>query len=373
MDAIVIGAGPAGLACGACLKRQGFDVELLDRAQQVGARWRGHYESLRLHTSRGRSGLPGLAMPRTFPRYPTRAQVVDYLESYARYFELEPVFGAEIRRVEKSGERWRVTGSMGERMADVVVFATGINDRPRQPVIVGLDEFIGPVVHSSGYRNPEALPGKRVLVVGFGNSGADIALDLIAAGRDVQIVVRSPVNILPKELLGVPITSFELLTRLLPYRWADRLVAPLLRAAVGRPEDYGLMAHAKGPAARVIEDGRIPMIDTGALAAIREGKLVLRPGLERFEGQVARFVDGVGVEFDAVVLATGYQHDLRSLLPGLPGVLDAAGRPRLSGQRTAERGLYFCSYIVSANGQLKQAGREAEAIARDAAEALRRR
>ncbi|WP_068309202.1 flavin-containing monooxygenase [Aliiruegeria sabulilitoris] len=372
MDAIVIGAGPAGLACGACLKRQGFDVELLDRAQQVGARWRGHYDSLQLHTSRGRSGLPGLAMPRTYPRYPTRAQVVEYLESYARHFELEPVFGAEIRRVEKSGERWRVTGSMGERMADVVVFATGINDRPRQPVIVGLEEFDGPVVHSSCYRNPEALPGQRVLVVGFGNSGADIALDLIAAGRDVQIVVRSPVNILPKELLGVPITSFELLTRLLPYRWADRLVAPLLRAAVGRPEDFGLVAHSKGPAARVIEDGRIPMIDTGALAAIREGKLILRPGLERFEGQVARFVDGLGVEFDAVVLATGYQLDLRSLLPGLPGVLDAAGRPLASGRRTAERGLYFCSYVVSANGQLKQAGREAEAIARDAAEMVRR-
>lgn len=367
MRAIVIGAGPAGLACSACLKKQGIEVDLLERATEIGARWRGHYDSLHLHTSRARSALPGMKMPRNWPRYPSRDQLVTYLEDYAARFDLAPLFGADVRRIEREDGLWHVSGSMGSLRAEVVVLATGVNDRPRRPEIAGLDGFSGPVLHSSSYQRPEDLPGQRVLVMGFGNSGGDIALELARAGRNVSLVVRSPVNILPKELLGIPITSFGLLTRLLPYRWADRLTMPLLKAAIGRPQDYGLTASPKGPAAQVIEDRRIPLIDMGVLAAIKAGEVTLRPAVEQFEGQVVRFADGTGRDVDAVVFATGYQIDLRPLLPGIGEVLDAAGRPLVSGGRSAAPGLYFCSFVVSANGQLRQIGLEAQAIARDVA------
>ncbi|RYH10358.1 NAD(P)/FAD-dependent oxidoreductase [Tropicimonas sp. IMCC6043] len=371
MRAIVIGAGPAGLASAACLKRRGFEVEMLERAGAIGARWRQHYESLRLHTSRARSSLPGLKMPRQWPRYVSRAQLVDYLDDYAAHFDLHPTFGAEVRRVSRELGGWCVAGSMGEREAEVVVFASGVNDRPRRPEIAGLESFPGTVLHSSDYRRPADLPGQRVLILGFGNSAGDIALDMLGDGRDVAMVVRSPVNIAPRELLGIPITSFELLTRLLPYRLADRLTAPILRAAIGSPEEYGLVSRDKGPAAQVIEDGRIPLIDMGILAEIRAGRVTLRPALRELEGSVARFADGTGYEIDALLLATGYQLDLRPLLPGIGDVLDAVGRPLVSGGRTAATGLYFCSYVVSANGQLRQMSREAEAIARDAAQVFR--
>lgn len=364
MQTIVIGAGPAGLAAASCLVRRGVDTGILERADAVGSSWRNHYRRLHLHTARGRSGLPHHPMPARYGRYPSRTDMIEYLEDYAAHFGLQPRYGVTVRAVRPAEGRWRVMHDHGDDTADAVVFATGLNGRPYRADLPGIDSFPGRVLHSCEYDRPDPLVPGRVLVVGFGNSGGEIALDLAEAGAEVTLSVRGPVNILPKELFGVPITSMGLLRKILPYRTVDALTAPLLRSKIGRPEDYGLVSAGKGPAAQVIEDGRIPLIDIGTLAAIRGGKITVQPGIDAVEGGTVRFTDGRTGEFDTILLATGYRTDLRDMLPETPEVLDPAGRPLVSGGETAARGLYFCSYHASADGQLRQSGIEAETIAR---------
>lgn len=365
--AIVIGAGPTGLAVAACLKDAGAEAIILEREETVGSSWRSHYDCLHLHTVRGRSGLPGMPFPPGTGRYPSRAEVVSYLEDYARAKGLAPQFGCAVTGVQSDGARWHVTHSGGTATGDIVVMCTGLNGTPRLPGWAG--GFDGPVVHSSDYRNPAPFADSRVLVVGFGNSGGDIALDLARAGVAVALSVRGPVNILPKELLGVPITSFGRMSQLLGPRMADRLTAPILRAAIGRPEDYGLTSAAKGPAAMVAEDGRIPLIDMGVLDAIRDGSVLARPGVAAAEGREVCFADGSLATFDAVIAATGYEVDLRPLLGEACPALDHKGRPRVSGGPTAMRGLYFCSYRATSDGQLRASSMEAQAIAAHIADA----
>src|SRR5689334_8648656 len=171
-DAIIIGAGPAGLACAAALKARGLSATVLEKAGTIGAVWRRHYDRLHLHTDRGHSGLPGLPMPHDYPRYPSRAQLVAYLEAYARQFDIRPRFDTVVSRVAREGRDWRVESAGGESIsARIVIVATGIADAPYRPSWPGMEAFQGDIIHSSDYRNPVAFAGKRVLVVGFGNSG----------------------------------------------------------------------------------------------------------------------------------------------------------------------------------------------------------
>lgn len=362
MRVVVIGAGPAGLAVAAVAAGAGHDPVILERADRIAPAWHRHYDRLHLHTPRSRSGLPGLAMPSGWPRYPSRGQVLEYLKDYARHFGLEPRFGAEVSGVRPAGPGWTVTHSQGTETAAAVVLATGLAGQPHRPAWPGLEGFPGPVLHASEYRNPQGLRGERLLVVGFGNSGGEIALDLAEAGRAVDLVVRGPVNLLPRELFGVPIVSFGLLQKLLPYRVADALTAPVLRLAMGNYRRLGLEKAAKGPVSQIREDGRVPLIDIGTLAAIRQGLIRVRPGIARIDGGAVIFADGAIGHYDAIVLATGYKVDLRPMLPDVAGVLDPSGRPVTCGAPTAQAGLFFCGYRASPAGQLLAIGQEARAI-----------
>jgi len=363
MKVIVIGAGPAGLASAVCAQKAGAEVTLLEKSDSVGSSWRGHYTRLKLHTVKARSGLPHMPMPKHVPRFPTRADMVAYLDSYAKAFALNPEFNTTVKTVRPMGTGWRVEHDHGVAEADAVIFATGLNGTVYKPELPG--QFAGPVLHSSEYESGDAFAGQRVLVVGFGNSGGDIAVDLAEAGAEVTLSVRGPVNILPHNLFGIPITSLGGLRRIMPYRWADALTAPILRAKIGRPEQYGLQSAGKGPAAQVIEDGRVPLIDHGTLAAIKAGRVAVKPGIARVDLGSVLFVDETSEDFDAIILCTGYRTDLRDVLPDSPHVLDAKGSPLVSGGETGARGLYFCSYKASADGQLRQTGIEAKAIAVD--------
>jgi pyridine nucleotide-disulfide oxidoreductase len=363
-QALIIGAGPAGLACAVALRQAGIEALILEKATSVGASWRGHYDRLHLHTHRRHSGLPGLPMPASYPAYPSRDQVISYLEAYAAHFGLAPRFGCEVRDIHRQGNMWYVQATDAATMtAPLVVIATGIAAAPLRPDWPGLDGYTGEILHSSAYKNPAPFAGKRVLVIGFGNSGGEIALDLANAGINVALSQRSPVQVLPLDLLGFPILSWSILYSRLPARLVDAINAPIIRLAVGDIERLGLRRATKGPRQMVEEDGRIPLIDIGTLAKIRDGAIAMRQGIRQFTGDSVEFADGRRETFDAVILATGFKTNLGKLLSNVANVIDANERPFACGAPMAEPGLYFCGQIISATGQLREISREAQAIA----------
>ena len=362
-DAIIVGAGPAGLACAAMLGRAGLAATVIEKADRVGSAWRCHYDRLHLHTDRRHSGLPGMPMPVSYPTYPSRAQVVAYLEAYAAHFDIRPRFGTMVSSLAREGAHWSVGTDRGAMRAPVVIVATGMAASPVRPSWPGEDAFEGGIVHSSAYRNPVPYRDKRVLVVGFGNSGGEIALDLAQAGVEVALAVRSPVHVLPRDLLGIPIIAWAILYGPLPARLVDAINAPVLRLAVGRIEDLGLRRAAGGPRRAVEETGRVPIFDVGTLSGIRDGSITVRGDIDRLTPRGVAFRDGAHESFDALVLATGFRSDLRPLLPTVAGVLDDAGRPLATGRTTRAPGLYFCGHLTSPTGQLRAIHFEAERIA----------
>src|SRR3954447_12522807 len=206
-DATVIGAGPAGLAAAAMLRRRGVDTVVIDRAPAVAASWRAHYDRLHLHTVRWMSGLPGLRIPRSYGRWVSRNHVIAYLESYAAHHELELMLGTEVTGLSRgSSGGWELALGGGDVLpADNVVVATGYNNTPLMPDYPGREGFTGELLHASSYRNAEPYRARDVLVVGSGNTGAEIAVDLVEGGaRRVRLAVRTPPNIVRRQLFGTP-------------------------------------------------------------------------------------------------------------------------------------------------------------------------
>lgn len=365
-DVVVIGAGPAGLALGACLKQHGLDAVILDREETIASAWRRHYDRLHLHTDKKRSHLPMRPFPADAPRYVPRQQVVEYLDTYAQDFGLTPRLKCSVQTVTPISGGWRLETSDRVIETRAVVAATGVSQQPKSGDWPGLSHFPGLVLHSRDYQRPADLPGQRVLVIGFGNSGGEIAIDLVEAGKQVDLVVRGAVNLLPRELFGQPIGNFGILQKILPYKIADLLTAPVLKAKLGNYAKYGLKKSPKGPIAQVREDGRVPLIDLGTLDLIKQGRIKVRPGLDRFTGETVHFVDGTIGDYDAILMATGYNVDLRKMFPESLQVLDAEGRPKRSAQQLAP-GLWFCSYHTVPNGQLKEISLQAPKIASDVA------
>jgi cation diffusion facilitator CzcD-associated flavoprotein CzcO len=195
-EAAVIGAGPAGLAAAAMLNSKGIDTVVIEEADEVGASWSRHYDRLHLHTVRWLSGLPGLPIPRAYGKWVARDDVRRYLRTYAEHHRLRVDLNTRVTSLERQEDGWLLTTSDKPANVDTVVIATGYNRVPFLPGWSGLDNFAGELLHSSRYRNPRPFVGRTVLVVGTGNSGAEIAADLVEGGAgSVWLAVRTPPNI----------------------------------------------------------------------------------------------------------------------------------------------------------------------------------
>lgn len=365
---VIVGAGPAGLACAAALRTNGRSALIFERADNLAASWRGHYDRLHLHTAKAHSGLPGMPMPMEFPRYPSRLQVIDYLEAYARANDLSIRFGRSVVRIQRSRD-WIVETNDGDAFeAETVVIATGLSNVPLRPVWRGQESFTGKLLHSSAFSSAQALDVGRVLIVGFGNSAGEIALECAEAGLDVGMSVRGPVNIVPLEMFGIPTATIAIAQQHFPCSLVDAVNAPLLRLRYRDMERLGLQKSASGPLTSIVEKNRTPLIDIGTMAKIRAGKIRIYPGIESSDRQQMHFADGRSADFDAIILATGYRPSLETIVPDFDWRFQGADRPKRGELQPGNDGLYFCGFNTVSTGLLRQIAIEAVDIARSIAE-----
>jgi putative flavoprotein involved in K+ transport len=370
-DAIVIGAGPGGLAAAAALHRRGVRTLVLERSDAVGASWRRHYDRLHLHTTRRLSSLPGFAIPRAYGRWVGRDNVVRYLEQYAEAHGLDIVTGIEVARIERAADGphpggWALPATGGRRLtARNVVIATGYNHTPRVPDWPGRDTYEGELLHAAHYRNGKPYEGRDVLVVGVGNTGAEIAVDLAESGAArVRLAVRTPPHIMRRSTAGWPAQRTGILVRRLPTGLVD-LIAPYVeRISVPDLSEYGLPRPDNGLYSRV-RDGSIPVQDVGLIAAVQSRKVEPVPAVEGFDGREVLLADGSRITPDVMIAATGYRNGLEPLVGHL-GVLNERGRPTAHGSRTPKEapGLFFTGYTNPISGMFREMAIDAERIAK---------
>ena len=361
-NTIVIGAGPAGLAVGACLQRAGIQSIILEQSSKVASAWHRHYDRLHLHTDKKNSELPYVPFPREYPRYISRTQLIEYLETYARKLQLDIRFYQQVLSACYENEQWKIQTQDKLYRSPILVIAAGYTREPNIPNWPGQNSFTGRVIHSSQYKNGEPFKGERILVVGFGNSGGEIAIDLWEHGAHPSLAVRNAVNVIPRELFGIPILSIGIVQGRMPPKLADAINAPILRAVIGDLTKYGFRKLPYGPATQIRQDKHIPLIDIGTMKLIQESYVTIHPGVKEFTADGVIFMDGKQAQFDAVILATGYRPQVNAFLHGASNTHDEAGTPSSSGRETSMPGLYFCGYYVSPTGMLREIGIEARQI-----------
>ncbi|MGI5139074.1 flavin-containing monooxygenase [Streptomyces sp. CA-106110] len=367
----VIGGGPGGLAAAYALRARGLRAVVLEKSDRVAASWRRHYDRLHLHTTRRLSALPGLAMPRSFGRWVSRDNVVRYLEKYSEHHQLEIVTGVEVSRVEPApdGIGWLLHATGGRELTgSAVVVATGYNHTPRVPDWPGRGAYTGELLHAGQYRNAKPYAGRDVLVVGVGNTGAEIAVDLVEGGASrVRLSVRTAPHIVRRSTAGWAAQFTGILVRRLPVRLVDRMAVPMAKISVPDLSEHGLPRPGTGLYSRVNE-GSIPVQDVGLIDAVRKGRVEVVAAVEAFEDGKVVLADGSRIEPEAVIAATGYVRALEELVGHL-GALDARGKPVVHGARSprAAPGLYFTGFTNPISGMFRELAVDARKIAKAAA------
>lgn len=365
---VVIGAGATGLACARALARRGIRAVVLEQGDGVGTAWRKRYRVLRLNSGRGFSALPGRRYPRGTPAFPTRDDVIRYLDDYRAHHDLDVRTGTEVTRIDSDNGRWRVTTDAGEWSTSQVLVATGLMNRPVLPAPLA-DRSSVPVVHSADYVDAAPYRDRDVLVVGAGSSGFEIAHDLVRGGAErVLLSVRTPPNMLPRAVAGMPGDPAVLVLLRLPPRFADAQVRLLRRITIGDLAPYGLPVPDEGPFARLRRDGDNPaVVDPEAVQDVRAGRVEVVPAVAQVGEEQVRLTDGTDLSVDAVVAATGFRPGLEPLVGHL-GVLAEDGVPIARDQQAALPGLRFVNFGL-VPGLLRTAGprarRSAAAVARE--------
>jgi putative flavoprotein involved in K+ transport len=307
-DAIVIGAGQAGLATGYHLKQAGVRFLILEADRQPGGSWPRYYDNLTLFSPARYSGLPGLPFPGDPDRYPTRDEVVSYLRGYATRFDLPVIADAKVQQVERSESLFLLRTAKAAYRSRTLVGASGSFYAPNLPRLPGQDRFRGTILHSAIYRHPAPFKGQRVIVVGAANSAVQIAAEL-AGVANVTLATREPVRFVPQRLLGCDFHCWV--------QWTGLDYLPWLK------------------------DQSTPVLDPGkyrkALAAKKPDQ---RRMFVRFTEEGVEWPEGEREPVEAVIFATGFRPNFPYLAE--IGALDAAGKPQhRKGVSSVVPGLYF--------------------------------
>ncbi|MFD7504338.1 flavin-containing monooxygenase [Streptomyces sp. NPDC059850] len=342
----IVGSGAAGLSALNVLTERGYEVDCYEKSDRVGGHWNTDYDALHLITSRDQTTFEGFPMPEDYPYFPRRDQIRDYIASYARTRGLERriSFNTEVvsvTPVETEGPvgsaGWNVATSHGAGVYDGVLVANGHLWDPKVPSVPG--SFAGKQIHSSGYQNVGDIEGTRVLVVGAGNSGCDLAVDVAQHRLEADIVVRHGTYFQPKMYFGRPRQELGFMAEFSPSE-QDLIARLLARVSIGRNADYpGLPV----PRHRALADGPAVVNDL-LLYWIHHGRVgVVGHGVERFDGHTAHFTDGSAKDYDTILWATGFHPTLPFLDEEL--VPRREGRPLRYGGGIVPQGLERLYYI----------------------------
>ncbi|KAJ1393510.1 Pyridine nucleotide-disulfide oxidoreductase, class-II [Sesbania bispinosa] len=302
---VIVGGGPSGLATAACLKEKGIPSLIIERAHCLASMWQlKTYDRLCLHLPKQFCQLPLMPFPNNFPSYPTKQQFLSYLKAYADRFDIKPLFSKTVVSADFDHRCgfWRVKTTstppqeeeeITEYVCQWLIVATGENAEEIVPQIEGMDEFEGPILHSSAYKSGSVFCGKRVLVVGCGNSGMELCLDLCDHNAHPSLVVRDTVHILPQHMFGKSTFGLSMsLLKCFPICLVDKFLLLMSHLMLGDTAQFGLNRPKIGPLQLKNLSGKTPVLDVGTLALIKSGKIKVCRGIKQVTQHAVEFVDG---------------------------------------------------------------------------------
>ncbi|MED6155266.1 hypothetical protein PIB30_003448 [Stylosanthes scabra] len=317
---IVVGAGPSGLSAAACLTKKSIPYILLEREDCSASLWKKHtYDRLHLHLSKHLCQLPHMPFPPSSPSYVPRNQFLAYLDSYVAHFAISPLYRrtVEFAEYDEVAKSWRVkarngdSGEVEEYVGRFLVVATGETTDPFVPQVEGLGSFPGKVIHSTEFKSGKGFEGQHVLVVGSGNSGMEIALDLVNHGAITSIVVRSPVHIVSRGMANMGLY----LLKYVGLNTVDTLLVILSKLVYGDMSKFGIGRPKEGPFYMKVKYGKYPIIDVGTSQKIKSGEIKVLPAeIESVRGKDVTFKNGQLHPFDSIIFCTGFKRSTHKWL-----------------------------------------------------------
>ncbi len=360
---VIIGAGPAGLAVASRFRQANIDFEIIEQASTVAPTWHQHYDRLHLHTVKEYSALPHFPFDDSFPQYIPREDLAAYYVDCAKKMQLETHFNTSVTSVKKIGANWSIqTNKDISFETKNVIIATGFNRVPHRPTFKNEAEFEGTIVHSRDYKNPTPFLGKQVLIIGMGNTGAEIALDMVEQGVQPYLSVRSPINVVPRDFLGRPIQKTARLLRKLPYWLGDRIGLISQYFAIGDLSSYGIEKPDLPPATQLREHGKTPVIDLGTVKEIKAGTIKVVSDIQEFAKDGVVLKNGTSLKVEVIILATGYRAKLEDFLINVSNLLNEKGLPSSPIASGINKGLYFVGFDAYANGILNSIFDDSETV-----------
>ncbi|KAE9598267.1 hypothetical protein Lal_00004029 [Lupinus albus] len=330
---IVVGAGPSGISAAACFTKQSIPHIILEREDCFASLWKKYsYDRVHLHLNKKFCELPYKPFPHSYPSYVPKKQFLQYLDDYVSHFRINPLYRrtVEMAEFDEGAQKWRVearngdNGEVEEYYGKFLVVATGETSDPFVPEIEGLSSFTGKVIHSTGFKSGKEFKDEHVLVVGSGNSGMEIALDLVNHGAKTSILVRSPVHFLSREMVNLGL----FLLKYLSLSIVDSLMVMLSRIVYGNVTTYGIYRPNEGPFYMKVKYGKYPVIDIGTYTKIKSQELkVLPEEIESVRGKDVLFKNNELHSFDSIVFCTGFKRSTHKWLKGDNYLLNDDGFP----------------------------------------------
>ncbi|XP_050236203.1 probable indole-3-pyruvate monooxygenase YUCCA10 [Mercurialis annua] len=366
--AIIVGAGPSGLAASACLNLHSIPHIILDREDCFASLWQRYsYDRLHLHLKKRFSQLLHFPHPSSFPSYIPKDQFIQYLNDFISHFNISPLYNrlVESASFDQEIKKWTVkaknvnSGEDEVYSARFLIVATGEACDPFVPDVEGLGSFNGEVFHSTKYKNGKAYRDKNVLVVGSGNSGMEIALDLANHGAKTSIVVRSPVHIIPREMASLGLAMLKYFS----LRFVDSLLVLASKIVYGDMSKYGIIRATEGPFFSAFAYGKYPIINTGTFSKIKSGEIQVLPALESIRGNEAVFKNGSSHSFDTIIFCTAFKRSTSQWLKD-DNLLNENGLSKVKypNHWKGENGLYC---VGLSRGGFNGASRDAQNAAND--------